>query len=308
MALAVCLLILPAAGLEVINSSANLHWYLLFVGSWVVLWRPITRRDILTGCVVLFLGAASDPFAVLLAPVVLWNTVRERRSSDVSFTLALFAGLTLQALVIYFSESQRSLDPFSTPVTTVLSWYGSHVLITSVLGVGIRDALLSILGTAPTAALALVVLSALLVPAMRRAKSRPFVPLVLIGLHLGFYFLPVTLAATSTPRYSVIPIMLLYSLIAWGVAGSTRPMVHRAAAVTILAFLIVADFARWNQRAEGPAWEAGLSTARSICETGATAATIAIPPRTAAADATDSTTTTWSVRVPCNRLEGSLGQ
>jgi hypothetical protein len=287
------------------NATANLHWYLLFAASWAALWRPSDRGDVVAASAVLFVAAASDPFTILVAPVLALQFLRDRRRSDIWRAAALLAGLAIQAGVVLFNDQPRSLDPTSAHIGALFQWYANHVVMTAVFGISIRDWLLETLGTLPTAALAVAILSGVLVPALRSLRGSLFIPGALIGLHLAFYFLPVVLAGTSTPRYAVTPVLLLYSLIAWGfVTSHVRYMRYLAGATTILlTAIVVADFGRWNVRADGPSWTQELARGRAACEAGRGSAVIAVPPRaTERADAGEDSERGWSVLIPCDRL------
>lgn len=300
--LAIAVVLLPAAGVEVMNASANIHWYLLFVASWAAVWRPTSRWGVSVACAVLFLTAGSDPFAALLVPVVLWVVVTERRAADLARLFALIIGLLLQAVaIIYFNEVERPLNPFGTPIASLLSWYGFHVLMASVFGFSIRDALIETIGVAASAGLAVAVLAYLLFPAARLARHKRAVPIVLVSLHLGMYFAPVALSGWSPPRYSVTPILLLYSLIAWGCYGA-HERIRRAIAMVILAAIVIADFSPQNERARGPAWSEELARGELECSSeSADVVTITVPPGRPG-DTAETADQLWTVLMPCSRL------
>ena len=301
--LAVCLLTSPAAGIEVANVAANIHWYLPFAISWLALGGPIQRLQVASGSAILFLAAASDPFAILVAPILAWRVRRAARRTDVVLILGLGAGIALQAWGILSSSGSRPVDPLATSAVTLAKWYGFHVLETSVFGIVLRDALLQTLGVAASGALAVGMLAFLLVPAARAAKQQPSVPAILVGLHLGFYFLPVMLAGVSTPRYAVTPILLLYALIAWGLTKPPgRNWPQRWIATILLAIVTVVDFAPWNPRADGPRWSQGLAQARAICSAGRVDnARVPIPPNGLPPEdpRRSGSAGYWTVVVPC---------
>ncbi|HME70263.1 MAG TPA: hypothetical protein VKM54_10405, partial [Myxococcota bacterium] len=298
--LALALLILPTAGIETANAAANIHWYLLYGLTWVALWRPVGLGEIVAGSVLAFLAAASDPFAVLAAPVLGWRLLRAARSADWAFAVALGAGALLQAAVILGDAGSRALNPLGTSPWILGRWYGFQVLEGAAFGVTLRETLCEVLGVAPTAALAVLLLAVLLAPAARAARGFAVAAIALGGLHFGFYFLPVALSGVSTSRYTVTPIMLLYALIAWGLAygDPVRTRLTRTLAVGILALISALDFAPWNARAEGPRWSEGLSTARTRCnQTGSGTAAVQISPLPHSRLAQG-----WSVEVPCRKL------
>jgi hypothetical protein len=301
-ALAVCLLASPSAGIEVANAAANIHWYLPYAIGWLALWRPAGRLEAAIGGTILFLAATSHPFAMLAAPFLAWRLIRAPRSTDVLWAVALGAGLALQAWTILSNGGSRPLNPFATSAATLAQWYGFHVLETAVFGIRLRDVVVNALGVVGSAALAVAILAFLIAPVVFAARRRPFVPLVLVSLHLGFYFMPVALAGTSPARYAITPILLLYALIAWGLATQSRERsrLPRWVAGALLAAVTIADFAPTNLRSEGPRWSHELSRARTVCETGnAVAATATIPPRGVRLGAPEGSVEPWTVVIPC---------
>lgn len=301
---AATVLLLPSASMEVMNSSANLHWYLLFAASWAALWRPTGGGDVAATSLVLFLAATSDPFTVVVAPILALQYLRERRSSDLIRNAALLLGLALQAAVVFFNDQPRSLDPTSASSVAMLQWYGYQVIMTSALGVSLRDMMLETLGTLPTACIALAVLALLLSPALQAASRNIQFAGALVSLHLALYFLPVALAGTSPSRYAVAPILLLYSLIAWGFATcppSRRLKVLAVSSVALLVVVVAPDFARINERAQGPSWSEELARGRSICSSGAISTSVTVPPKSSDTSTVKSTSEAgWTVRIPCD--------
>jgi hypothetical protein len=303
--LGLAVLLLPPAGIEGMNAAANIHWYLLYAGVWVSLWRPAGAGGAAAGAGVMALTAASDPFAVLYAPVLGWRLLGPRRRGDWAFAGALAAGLAVQAAVVLASSGERALDPGRASLVDLGRWYGFRVLETAAFGVTLRDFLTAALGVVPAALLAVGALAALLAPALRAARQAPGVPAALAALHLGLYFLPAALAGTSPLRYSIAPILTLYALIAWGLVrapGWSRSLA--ALALGLLGTAAVLDYAPWNERADGPRWSQGVAGAAGRCAAdGAAAAAITIPPLPAPLrDDPSRTSRLWSVEVPCGKL------
>jgi hypothetical protein len=304
-ALAIAVLALPSAGLEVANAAANIAWYLLYVSVCLALWRPEGRPETALACVVLFLTAATHPFAVLVAPLLASSLLRYRRLADVVLSLALTAGMVLQVWVVLPSAGSRPLDAFATSPATLAQWYGFHVLETAVFGITLRNALVDAIGVTASGALTVAILAFLLAPALSAARRRPFVPATLAGLHFGFYVLPVALAGTAPPRYAIAPILLLYSLIAWGFAAHMNGLsrLQRRVAAGLLAVVAVLDFSPVNSRAEGPGWSDELSRARTDCTRPTlAAATIPISPRNLPDGDRKGLDGYWTVVIPCERL------
>ena len=298
-ALAGSVVVSPSAGIEVANAAANIHWYLPFAISWIVLRTPGGRFDTAVSAAVLFLAATSHPFACLTLPVLGWRIVRAYRLRDAVLAVALLAGLGLQLVVMFSGAGDRPLHTLAASPSMLAQWYGFHVLETAVFGIGMRDALVASVGTPLSAIACLVLLAYLLAPAARATLRQPLLPLTLVSLHAGFYFLPVTLAASSPARYAVTPILLLYGLIVWGLVNDTSRYrkARQIGACVLLALTTVVDFAPRNLRADGPRWSEELSRAHVVCGTQRVAsATLPIPPqRRSRGDAPSQ----WSVTVPC---------
>jgi hypothetical protein len=260
---------------------------------------------------VLFLSAASDPFTVFAGiPLGVRLLHRPQR---VTFVLAgaLGLGLLLQAGVVMASAGSRELDPLGTHLVDLVRWYGFRVLESAVFGVTLRDALIARAGVTASAALTLAVLSILLLPAALVARSRPWVPLALGTLHLAYFAAPAALAGATSSRYTLAPILLLYSVVAWGIARADRRVARPvgAFALGLVATTSVVDFAPHNQRAAGPSWTEELTRASASCALEpAGRATLVIPPLPARNPGDPSRTSQlWSVEVPCEKLRAGGG-
>jgi hypothetical protein len=312
LALGLSVLLLAPAGMEAINSAANIHWYLLFASAWVALWEPRNGRELACGGLVLFLSAASDPFTAFAGLPLGVRLLRHPRASTLVLTAGLGVGLLLQAWVVLTSAGTRELDPLGTSVVDLGRWYGFRVLEGAVFGITLRDALVAHTGVAASAALTLALLAILLMPAALGARIRPWVPLTLGALHLAYFLAPSALAGGTSSRYSLAPVLLLYSVIAWGIAHSERRLAKAVGALSLalLATSAVLDFAPHNQRAQGPRWSEELGRASATCalqpERGATLVIPPLPTRHPEDPARVSML--WTVEVPCRTLGAGAGE
>lgn len=305
--LALALLALPVAGLEAANAAANIHWWLLAGLGWVALWRPRGRAGLAVAASYLFVAAASDPFAVVAAPVLAWRLLPGGGDRDDRLLAsALAAGLLLQAGVVLANAGSRPLDPFSATPALLAQWYGFQVLEGAALGVVLRDSIHETFGVAAGAVLALALLGVALAPALRAALRRPsLVPVSLAGLHLGLFFLPVVLSGVSTSRYAVAPIVQLYALAAWGLCRDETGWRRFATPLAVGVFVVVAalDFAPWNARADGPRWSEELATARERCVLASPASIeVLLPPRPELSEQAGGDGHRWSLRIACAAL------
>jgi hypothetical protein len=305
LALATSMVLLPVAGLEGANAFANLHWYLLFASAWLTVGVPQTNCAAAVAGFVLFVSAASSPFAALAAPILAWRALRKRRAVDIACLAAFAAGTALQAGVILSNLGSRPLDPLAADLTSLVRWYGFHVIQSAVLGVALRDAALALFGTGASALVALLLLAYVASSGVRGVSTRPFFPIVFAALHLAYFVIPVTLAGASTPRYAITPILLVYSILAWAVAldrANDRPTRGRVA-VGLLAVLLLVDFSPPNQRSEGPTWRGEVEAARRACTSDSpNGGLMRIPPQNLPDGDPRSSDGYWTVRVPCGKL------
>ncbi len=102
--LAVSLVLLPTAGVEVLNNLANVQWYLLTASFWLLLWRPHSRVGNLGASLLLVATALSAPLSVLLVPLALARLTVAPRGRT-ALPVWLFAG----AVAVQFAAASSSL-------------------------------------------------------------------------------------------------------------------------------------------------------------------------------------------------------
>jgi hypothetical protein len=112
--LAVAVLLLPVAPLEIADSGVNTPWYLLFALFWAALWRPRTRRGMALAALIAFLAGSSTPLALALAPLFIARLAALRRVREHAVTAGFAAGLLLQLPVIASAHNSR-LDQTASP-------------------------------------------------------------------------------------------------------------------------------------------------------------------------------------------------
>ena len=81
--------LVPLAGVEVIDSLANVHWYLLYLTPWLLLAMPRERATALGLAFVALVAALTEPQTVILAPLAVWVLVRDPRSRVIVLGWAL---------------------------------------------------------------------------------------------------------------------------------------------------------------------------------------------------------------------------
>src|SRR5690348_3014037 len=98
--LAVALVLLPIAPMELIGSGVEAPWYLLPVLFWAVLWRPRTRPAMAVAAAVGFLTMASNILAALLAPLLVARLYVLRRPREHAVSAGWLAGCLVQAAFV----------------------------------------------------------------------------------------------------------------------------------------------------------------------------------------------------------------
>ena len=158
--LAVALVLLPIAPMELIGSGVETSWYLLPVLFWAMLWRPRTRPAMGVAAAVGFLTMASNILAVLLAPLLVARLYALRRPREHAVTAGWLAGCLVQAAYVITAalHGQSRLDHSLTPFRQSLAFYGHAVLAPS-LGWHTSWWLRSFAGADGAAAIAAVLLA-----------------------------------------------------------------------------------------------------------------------------------------------------
>ena len=159
--LAVALVLLPVAPMELIGSGVETPWYLLPVLFWAMLWRPRTRPAMAVAAAVGFLTMASNILAALLAPLLVARLYVLRRPREHAVSAGWLAGCLVQATFVIsgalHGHSRLYLDSLTTPGQS-LAFYG-HVVLLPSLGWHTSWWLRSFAGANGAAAIAAVVLA-----------------------------------------------------------------------------------------------------------------------------------------------------
>src|ERR1700750_2307129 len=98
--LAVALVLLPVAPMEVIGSGVDTPWYLLPVLFWAMLWRPRTRPAMAVAAAVGLLTMASNILAALLVPLVIARLYVLLRPREHAVSAGWLAGCLVQATFV----------------------------------------------------------------------------------------------------------------------------------------------------------------------------------------------------------------
>jgi hypothetical protein len=279
--LAVALVLLPAAPMEIIDSGVNSVWYVFPAMFWALLWRPRTRAGMAVALVLAFTAAASNSLCFLFVPLVAARLYVLRRPREHAVTIGWLAGCLAQVpfVVSAYQSGVSRLSSQPAPPGLSLAFYG-HDVVLPAFGWHLVWWLRSLAGLNGATALAGVVLVAIFaVILVTQAGARPFVVTALV---IGFIFPVVGITetahlarATMFPaeqpgsRYTVLPIYLFVSAVIVAVdyalrrrraaqpqtepgpgpgpgpargAGRVRPAMAVTALVAVLAFSWVVDF------------------------------------------------------------------
>ena len=128
--LALAVVLLPVAQLEIADSGVNSPWYLLFALFWAVLWRPGTHAGMAGAAAVGFLTAASTTMSVVFAPLLLARVIALPRLREHAVTAGWAAGCLLQVPYVVSnlgSAQSRAAHPASPG--QVLAFYGHEVVL-----------------------------------------------------------------------------------------------------------------------------------------------------------------------------------
>jgi hypothetical protein len=219
--LALSVLLLPVALLQIANSGVNTPWYLLMALFWAMLWRPSSKGGMALAALIGFAAASSNITAAVFALLVVARLIALPRVREHAVTAGWLAGCLVQ--VPYFLHSQSSSSARVSHLATpgqALAFYGHDVLLPA-FGWHVswvlrhwwdRNYALLLVGGILAVALAVVLVTGI-------ARVRVFTVTALI---FGFFF--TTFAATITwwvttdkvvptnepgARYTCLPILLI---------------------------------------------------------------------------------------------------
>lgn len=298
---------LPYAGvLELINNFACLHFLLLYVAFWMVIWNPADRRLQLLAAVVLFAAVGSDPVAAVYLPLALLRCRAVPGRRGLFPAVAIGIGLAFQTVGIVFRDGLqgRGISPHYDP------WWATNLFFQNVIGQGLytehlNDRLGDVVPVTDAHYAAWVLGAAALVPALLRV-TRPNWPLVTVALVnslLVFDGLAMQ-GGSDAPRYE-FPAICLFLVAVAGLlvprrdgAESIRRLVLRAipgfGALALVALCIWGGYPQDEEmkwRAKGPSFTAQLSQAAEVCrDKSVPDAVISVAP----------SFVPWTVTVPCD--------
>jgi hypothetical protein len=294
-------LALPYVGqLELANNFACLHFLLLYVAFWMVVWNPVKLRNQILAAVVLFCTMASDPVSGVYLPLAIlrWRTVRGWRGGFP--VIAMGVGMVFQSVGIIFRNAlnSRGISPHYDPIWAV----GQYVRTVAGQGLytgNVNDRLGLIVRSPDAHYVAWALAGVALVLALLRITA-PNWPLVIVALvHSLLLFCGLAMqGGTAAPRYELPAICLFLVAVAGlvipreGSAIAFARAVPAFAVLGLVALCVFGGYARDTQwRGRGPSFSSELSKASQACSSAdAHSAVISVAPAFAP----------WTLTVPCD--------
>jgi hypothetical protein len=273
LALALAVMLLPVAQLEIADSAVGAPWYLLFALFWTLLWRPGTRAGMAGAVAVGFFTAASTTMSVVFAPLLLARGIAFRRPREHAVTAGWATGCLLQVpFVMRNLASAHSRAGHLASARHVLAFYGHGVVLPS-LGWHLAWLVRSFAGRNGATLIIGGFLAAFFLWALisQRRQARVF---VVASLITGFLFtafgatlsswvtvLVVTRHGEPGSRYTTLPIFLIAAAAIVAVDSLTRHAQLRPRAVVAVTALIgvlsvgwVTDFRHEGYRSGATRW------------------------------------------------------
>lgn len=288
----------PLGGSEILANVANVHWYLLYVAFWAVVWRPPTLWEAMLAAGAVVLAVLSDPFVLLLAPLVGLRLLAARwRPDAVAAGFAAAGGLQLAVVA---GGGRQPLDGERTSVALIPARYVVEVAGRGLAGDRlVGDGGLSARGAA-VAFLVLVVLATIVFVRRPAVAARGHLLAALVGTSALYFAAPVAISGVSPPRYAFAPALLLLAgvvvlLEGWDIRAAV-PALRAGALATAAAVAVcwAVGLPSSNERSDGPAWDDSLARAAAGCVTGRPVA-VDLAPRG------------WSVQLPCEDVVAATG-
>lgn len=313
--LAVIPVLLPIGPLEVLGNAANLHWYLLWLSPWLLLYNPNHWYGKALLAVASLATATSEIITGLFIPLALWTFFR---SKNYWASSGLILGVGLQLLVTATKPRYDTAGPESSAVEPLSVIYGFVLQAVGSLWETDRrtvaDAVLNFGGFALIVPVLIIVGLMTYVMIFGRPKWKwmaayafgaavaCWTAAIIVNAQPAFNYASFAaedwLGRFVFFRYAAAPSMFLLTLlpVACAVAaertGSRKWRTGLAGPVLLSIFLMMNYFPPTTTRLAGPDWAAGVEAARSACLSDATlvSATVHAAP------------TDWRIDIPCTVL------
>ncbi|WP_157769017.1 hypothetical protein [Pseudarthrobacter sulfonivorans] len=305
----------PVGPLEVLGNAANLHWYMLWLVPWLLIYEPSRWKGKAVLLIVTFAAATTEIISGIFLPLALWQCFRRRQYAA---PIGLVAGLVCQLMATaskprYASLPQvDALEPlsvfygFGLQAMTSLWETDERSVASSIVNFGAYAALI------PVAVISCLLIYVLVFGSLKwkfvgvysfGAAAVCWTAAVVLNVSPEFDFANFTeedwLSKFKFFRYAAAPSMFLLIMVpaSWAVAkeraGAMRnkeSLRSLRAPALMLIFLSVNYFPALPARATGPEWAEGLTLARDQCAANPGLHEAAIPLAPAL----------WYTVLPCN--------
>lgn len=289
--LAIIPILLPVAPFEALGNTANLHWYMLWLVVWLLLYRPSRWLTSSGLAVAAFLAAATEIQAIVFLPVGLIAGWRDRKR--IPPTAGLIVGLIMQ--VSTSVRFPRSVSPDVVPwdiPSLVIGWLlqgvestvqpsgaavgpawnavgGWLLVIPALSALAVAVIGWRVGGVVRFGSLGFLMASGVFWAAAQILNNRKFMNYAEMApadwLHFGYL------------RYAVAPGMFFLGAVVILSEGSLRrsrpegrlwlgPMLLGAVALILFANFFPTNTGRWD----GPVWAEQVASARVSCESNPT--------------------------------------
>jgi hypothetical protein len=283
--LALSVILLPVAPIEIPDSGVNSPWYLMMALFFAVLWRPRTGTGMAIAAVIGFLTASSEVLAVVLLPVLLIRVIALPRVREHAVTLGWLAGCLLQLPYVLqgLGASGSRVGRLAT-FGQVNAFYG-HDVVLPALGWHLSWQLRSPAGRNDATLIAGAFLAIIFAYALitQGRQARVFLAAALVTGYLETVvagtltwwvpILPVTLNFEPGSRYTDLPILLMDAALILTVDSLLRrtPIRPRAVAAVIALVAVlcagwIPDYRYWGNRSNVTNWPATSARWLRDCE------------------------------------------
>jgi hypothetical protein len=304
--------LVPIGPLEVLGNAANLHWYLLWLCPWLLIFEPRTWYGRAAIFAVTLAAATTEIIVGIFLPLAAWTLAR-RRNYAAPAALILGLGLQLAATITEprNTEPAASVQPLSVlygfllqavgsiwetnpeaMASKVVTFSGFAVAIPTIIFLGLLVYPLVFGGTRwKVAALYAFVAAAACWVAATVVNPSP-------KLDFATFSEEYWLSGFTFFRYAAAPSMFLLALapIACAVAENqgiiVRSKARYLAPALLAVFLSTSYFQATPSRQTGPEWVAGVRAAAEQCSADPSLVEALIPV----------TPASWEVSVPCRML------
>ena len=294
--------IVPVGQQEVLGNLTNLRWF-FDAGCLLICIGLFSGRMAVLAAVLGFVGAMSDPLALLLLPVAAWRLGSSKKFKSAIPAAAVALGAVVHWLLLVPSARPTDVgwylrEPVEAsvqllvraPAVAQFGQNGTEVLIHGavVLAVvaGIVPLVLIALSRPPGGSLVLVALLSLAGVAML-AATLVFAP------HRELELDPAWQLGNGS-RYSVGPALLIGSAVLVAVSHA-RLKLAMITAVVLFGLAAAGDLTGDSYNAHGPTWTMSVSEALQDCETGRAVVDVQLTPA--------GVPTEWIAILPCTWLQ-----